>query len=500
MRAQRFEIAFPEEALSDLHGRLARSRWPETPTAGSWDEGTAVPAMRELAQAWQEDDWRAHEAAMNAYEHHRAELDGQPVHFLHVGRAGELPLLLLHGWPSTHWDFARLIPHLDGLELVIPDLPGFGFSPLVRTGIGYLETAGLMHALMTGVLGHERYAVYGFDWGALVAEQLAHEHEDAVVALHVSMPFPLDFAPPAPELWAPEEQEFAERTAHWAQEGFAYFQLQATRPQTLAYLTDSPAALGAWIVEKIHRLERPRRRPRERIPACSAPGDALPRTGSRARSAPPRASTPRACGVRGCPPTAAGPSCACPRGSQRSRRRTARCRAGSWRTTSTCVATRGCRGAATSRRSSSRRRWPPSCTPSSGRSQSPSGAERAAATKARTRSGTFRCSASSTLEMTSTACGRTVSIAPATFSGVNPPARTRGAPSAAATSRASVQSTGMPVPAARPRGLRVEQDRVRARVEEAARSAQQLGGRRCLARGDSDRLDDPRPGAGQRPP
>jgi len=250
--AERFEIAFPDGALSDLRDRLARSRWPETPTAESWDEGTAVPAMQEVAQAWQEDDWRAHEAAMNAYAHHRAELDGQTLHFLHVARAGELPLLLLHGWPSTHWDFAPLIPHLDGLELVIPDLPGFGFSPLARTGIGYLETAELMHALMTDVLRHGSYAVYGFDWGALVAEQLAHAHEESVVALHVSMPFPLDFAPPAPDLWAPEEQEFAERTARWAQEGFAYFQLQATRPQTLAYLTDSPAALGAWIVEKVH--------------------------------------------------------------------------------------------------------------------------------------------------------------------------------------------------------------------------------------------------------
>src|SRR5262245_34154749 len=252
MRAQRFEIAFLDEALTDLQDRLVRTRWPETPTAESWDEGTAVPAMRELVLAWQADDWRAQEAAMNAYEHHRAELDGQPVHFLRVPRQGELALLLLHGWPSTHWDFARLLPYLDGFELVVPDLPGYGFSPLARTGIGYLETAELLHALMTDVLGHARYAVSAFDWGALVAQQLGHAPGDAVVALHTSMPFPLDFVPPAQELWAADELEFAERTASWAQNGFAYFQLQATRPQTLAYLTDSPAALGAWIVEKIH--------------------------------------------------------------------------------------------------------------------------------------------------------------------------------------------------------------------------------------------------------
>ena len=252
MRAERLEIAFPDQAVEDLRERLARTRWPATPTAGSWDEGTSVPAMQELAWAWETDDWHDHQAALNAYEHYSLELGGQPIHYLHVRREGELPLLLLHGWPSTHWDFARLLPHLGRLELVAPDLPGFGLSPLARTGIGFLETAELMHALMTEALGHERYAVYGFDWGALVAEQLAHAHEDTVAALHVTMPFPLDFAPPAQELWAAEEQPFAERTMQWAQEGFAYFQLQATRPQTLAYLTDSPAALGAWIFEKVH--------------------------------------------------------------------------------------------------------------------------------------------------------------------------------------------------------------------------------------------------------
>jgi epoxide hydrolase len=248
-----FEIGFPDEALDDLRERLGRTRWPETPTAATWEEGTSVPYMRELVEAWQADDRRAHEAAMNAHAHFRVELGGQPIHYLHVPRAGDLPLLLLHGWPSTHWDFAAMLPLLDELELVVPDLPGYGLSsPLARTGIGYLETAELMHELMTGVLGHDRYAVYGFDWGALVAEQLAHAHEQAVLALHTSMPFPLDFAPPAQELWAAEERPFAELTARWWQEGSAYFQLQVTRPQTLAYLADSPAAQGAWIVEKLH--------------------------------------------------------------------------------------------------------------------------------------------------------------------------------------------------------------------------------------------------------
>src|SRR5215813_9262388 len=140
MGAQRFEIDFPDTALTDLRDRLARTRWPATPTAAGWEEGTSVPAMQELALAWHDDDWREHETAMNAYQHYRAMLDGQAIHYLHVPRTGELPLL----------------PYLEGLELVVPDLPGYGLSPLARTGIGYLETAELMHALMTEVLDHTR--------------------------------------------------------------------------------------------------------------------------------------------------------------------------------------------------------------------------------------------------------------------------------------------------------------------------------------------------------
>src|SRR4051812_5229763 len=110
MRPDRFQLAFPAHAIDDLRERLARTRWPETPAAASWDEGTSVPAMQELAWAWERDDWRAHEAALNAYEHYRVELDGQPLHYLHVRREGELPLLLLHGWPSTHWDLPGCSP------------------------------------------------------------------------------------------------------------------------------------------------------------------------------------------------------------------------------------------------------------------------------------------------------------------------------------------------------------------------------------------------------
>ena len=189
-RPERLEIGFPDTTLADLRSRLERTRWPDGPEPESWALGTSERYLRELVASWASTyDWRVHEAELNAYAHHRAVIAGQPIHWLHVPEPGALPLVLLHGWPSTFWDFAELLPLLAGYELVVPSLPGFGLSPLARPGIGYLETADLLHELVTGVLGHERYAVYGADWGALVAEQMAHVHPEAVAALHTSMPF-----------------------------------------------------------------------------------------------------------------------------------------------------------------------------------------------------------------------------------------------------------------------------------------------------------------------
>jgi pimeloyl-ACP methyl ester carboxylesterase len=252
VRPERFEIAIAQTELDELRARLERTRWPGDLANDSWEYGTNEVALRALVEAWSGYDWRATEARMNAYAHHRVELGGQEIHYLHVDGDG-LPLLLLSGWPSTHWDFEQVLPALDGFQLVVPDLPGYGFSsPLRVAGLGYVQAAELFHELMTGVLGQTRYGVYGFDWGALVGEQIAHLHPEHVVGLHVSMPFPLDFAPIAQELWAEEEAPFAARTADWVQTGMGYFNLQATRPQTIAYLSDSPTATGAWIYEKLH--------------------------------------------------------------------------------------------------------------------------------------------------------------------------------------------------------------------------------------------------------
>jgi pimeloyl-ACP methyl ester carboxylesterase len=253
VQPERLRIEIPQADLDDLRVRLARTRWPGDLAGDAWRLGTSEAFLRELVSAWEADDWREHERALNEVAHYRVELGGQPVHYVHLRRPGRPALLLVHGWPSTHWDFAEVIPRLDDFELVVPDLPGYAFSrPLRVPGIGYVAAADLLHGLMVDVLGHARYGVYGADWGALVAEQLAVTRPEAILGLHTSMPFPLDFAPISPELWAEDEAAFAERTREWVEQGMAYFQLMASKPQTIAYLVDSPVATASWIVEKLH--------------------------------------------------------------------------------------------------------------------------------------------------------------------------------------------------------------------------------------------------------
>ncbi|MDA8072485.1 MAG: epoxide hydrolase [Actinomycetota bacterium] len=254
MTPERFEIHVDDEEITDLRRRLAAARLPGDLDNDQWGYGTNETYLAGLLGSWEGDfDWRAQEAAMNAFDHYRATIGGQLVHYMHVARPGALPLLLLGGWPWTFWDFAEVAPQLSDFELVIPDLPGYGFStPLTRPGTGFMDTAEMFHELMTQSLGHQRYGVYGSDWGGFVAAQLAHTHPEAVVGLHTTMPYPLSFAPVDPELWQPEEASRQQAAQAWAQHGLAYFQMHATRPQTVAYLTDSPAAVAGWIVEKIH--------------------------------------------------------------------------------------------------------------------------------------------------------------------------------------------------------------------------------------------------------
>lgn len=265
---ERFEIAIPEAALADLHQRLDRVRWPDDPSNQDWRYGTERTALEALVAYWRDEyDWRAHEAAMNRYDHFRTTIDDAPIHFLRVPAAREdaIPLVMTHGWPWTFWDFQHVLgplsdpaahgaPDAPAFELIVPSLPGFGFSsPLRRTGIGFPQTAELWDRLMREVLGFERYAAYGGDWGALVTAVLGHRYADHLIGVHESLPgyLGLDYT-------ALREEDYAEDEAGWWEHHqsmeatiTSHMAVHSLDPQTLGYaLTDSPVGLAAWILER----------------------------------------------------------------------------------------------------------------------------------------------------------------------------------------------------------------------------------------------------------
>ena len=190
-------------------------------------------------------DWRAAERGLNAFEHFIADVDGVRVHYVHVRRGG-IPLILTHGWPSAFIEPLPLVERLPGFDLVLPSLPGYGFSTRPER-CTTRDVASLWHRLMQG-LGYERYGAGGGDWGAAVATYMALEAPERLLGIHLSN---LDNAPPPTPPLSAAERAFLAATEHWdaTQRGYSF--IQGTKPQTLAYaLTDSPAGLAAWIAEK----------------------------------------------------------------------------------------------------------------------------------------------------------------------------------------------------------------------------------------------------------
>ncbi|SDU44111.1 epoxide hydrolase family protein [Jiangella alkaliphila] len=258
-----FRIDISDADLAGLRDRLARTRWPVEVAGAGWERGVPLPYLKELTEYWRDGfDWRAAEAELNAHPQFVTTVDGQDLHFLHVRSANPdaTPLLLVHGWPSSVVEFLDLIPLLtDEFHLVIPSLPGFGFSPLSGPGWGNLfRVAGAVAELMSR-LGYERFAAQGGDLGAGVVGMLAMLHPGRVIGTHVNGPSPYPFGPPA-ELdgLSDAEKVRAERFNTFREDGIGYLALQATRPQTLAYgLADSPVELLAWIAEKFREWTDP---------------------------------------------------------------------------------------------------------------------------------------------------------------------------------------------------------------------------------------------------
>lgn len=273
--AEPFTIAVSDAVLDDLDRRLDAARLPEPIEGVGWGYGTDPVALAELVRYWREDyDWRTHEARLNELPQFRAPIEAPNgetlrVHFVHVpgtpvdGQENAVPLLLLHGWPSSFVQFERIIPLLTdpaahglsgpAFDVVAPSLVGFGFSDAAtRPGTSVPAMAPMMHELMTEVLGYEAYAVRSSDVGAGIAAQMALKYPDAVIGSHTGGTSPLLWF--VPDDLTEEEQAFVETARAWDQAEMAYFKLQATKPLTLAAaLTDSPAGMLAWIVERFHR-------------------------------------------------------------------------------------------------------------------------------------------------------------------------------------------------------------------------------------------------------
>ncbi len=259
-----FTVHVPQSILDDLSSRLARTRWPDEVYGAGWDYGSNLAYMKELLEYWRDGfDWRAQEKALNQFAHFRAEIDGQGIHFIHERGKGHnpMPLVLLHGWPSSFLQMLKIIPLLtdpashggetsDSFDVIVPSLPGYGFSDRPREkGMTVSRIADLFETLMTEELGYRRYAVRGSDIGAGVAIQLALIHPDSVVGIHLSGTNPrIDYIPPN---LSPAEEQFLKDAEDWRKTESGYAMIQSTKPQTLAFgLNDSPAGLVAWIVEK----------------------------------------------------------------------------------------------------------------------------------------------------------------------------------------------------------------------------------------------------------
>ncbi|MFD8244831.1 epoxide hydrolase family protein [Nocardia sp. NPDC059691] len=271
-----FRIEIPQRQLDDLRIRLDATRWPAPLPGDDWDTGVPTAWLRELADHWRTGyDWRAAEAQLNSYPQYTTEIDGQTIHFLHVRspESDALPLLLTHGWPGSVAEFLDVIGPLndprshggdpaDAFHLVIPSLPGFGFSgPVAETGWSVTRIAAAWAELM-GRLGYERYGVQGGDIGAAVSPEVGRTVPDRVVGVHVNGAPGL---PPLPRAEAELasltelERDRVRRMQAFMREEYGYVAIQSTRPQALAYgLTDSPVGQLAWIIDKFREWTHPR--------------------------------------------------------------------------------------------------------------------------------------------------------------------------------------------------------------------------------------------------
>jgi pimeloyl-ACP methyl ester carboxylesterase len=262
-----FSIDVSRDVIDDLKRRLRYTRWPDEVHNAEWEYGTSLHYMKNFVKYWIEKyDWRIQEIYLNNLPQYHTRIDGFNIHFIHIRGKAErsVPLLLLHGFPETCFKMLKLIPMLTGpgkfdksfsFDLIIPSLPGFGFSekPSAK-GFSVEAVADLMNKLMVEKLDYSNYGVHGGDWGSSITEQLAIRHPHRLIGIHMTdIPFWRMFTMNPGDL-SPAEKDFMQRGQQWQLKEGAYGLIQATEPQTLSYgLNDSPAGLAAWILNKFRK-------------------------------------------------------------------------------------------------------------------------------------------------------------------------------------------------------------------------------------------------------
>ena len=271
-RLEPFTIDVPQPILDDLAERLGRARLPSGPANAAWEYGVDLAYLRRLLDYWRTAyDWRAVEARLNRLPQYIASVGGYRIHLVHERGSGSapLPLVLTHGWPGSFVEFEAVVGPLahperfggrveDAFDVIVPSLPGYGWSSSPPAPVSTRDIARLWDELMSSVLGYPRYAAQGGDWGSLVTSWLGVDAAPHVVAIHLNM---MGLRPHLGEGSAPltpEEEAWVVRTRERLNRETGYQAIQGTKPQTLAIaLTDSPVGLAAWIAEKFHGWSQP---------------------------------------------------------------------------------------------------------------------------------------------------------------------------------------------------------------------------------------------------